>query len=144
MRALFATVVMLAAATAFVTFVSAAGGGFDSGHIAAGVTFSFTFTDPGTFTYTCTIHPAMKGKIVVTSDAGDGTRPVDIQNSAFPDTVTIAKGMTVTWTNKDSFAHTVTSDTQGNAAGTATPGFESPLAFAGLAFVAFLVRVRSR
>lgn len=27
--------------------------------------FSFTFTKPGTFTYLCTIHPRMKGTIVV-------------------------------------------------------------------------------
>ncbi|MGZ3678203.1 MAG: cupredoxin domain-containing protein [Ktedonobacterales bacterium] len=29
-------------------------------------TFSFTFTQPGTYTYHCTIHPYMKGTIVVT------------------------------------------------------------------------------
>ena len=27
---------------------------------------SFTFTTPGTYTYKCTIHPYMKGKIIVT------------------------------------------------------------------------------
>ncbi len=29
-------------------------------------TFSFTFTKPGTYTYHCTVHPYMKGTIVVT------------------------------------------------------------------------------
>ncbi len=32
----------------------------------SGGTFSFTFTKPGTYTYHCTIHPYMKGTIVVT------------------------------------------------------------------------------
>ncbi len=38
---------------------------FNSGLIAPGGTFSFTFKRAGTFTYHCTIHPFMKGKIVV-------------------------------------------------------------------------------
>lgn len=33
---------------------------------SSGGTFSFTFTTPGTYTYHCTIHPYMKGTIVVT------------------------------------------------------------------------------
>jgi plastocyanin len=33
---------------------------------SSGGTFSFTFTQPGTYTYHCTIHPYMKGTIVVT------------------------------------------------------------------------------
>lgn len=32
----------------------------------SGGTFSFTFTQAGTYTYHCTIHPYMKGTIVVT------------------------------------------------------------------------------
>ncbi len=32
----------------------------------SGGTFSFTFTKPGTYTYHCTVHPYMKGTIVVT------------------------------------------------------------------------------
>lgn len=38
---------------------------FSSGSMANGATFSFTFSDKGTFGYTCTIHPQMKGTIVV-------------------------------------------------------------------------------
>jgi len=32
----------------------------------SGGTFDFTFTQPGTYTYHCTVHPYMKGTIVVT------------------------------------------------------------------------------
>ncbi len=41
---------------------------FDSGQLAPGRTFSFTFTKAGTYFYECTIHkamPAMHGEIVV-------------------------------------------------------------------------------
>jgi len=39
------------------------------------------------------------------------TNAVDIQNSAFsPSNITVKKGSTVTWTNKDSLQHTVTPD----------------------------------
>ena len=38
---------------------------FDSGLLARGESFSFTFTKPGTYDYHCTPHPSMKGKIIV-------------------------------------------------------------------------------
>ena len=40
---------------------------FSSDPISSGVSYSFTFTQPGTYTYHCSIHPTMKGTIVVTS-----------------------------------------------------------------------------
>jgi plastocyanin len=40
-------------------------GAFDSGRIDGGASFSYTFTTPGTFEYMCTIHPTMKGTVVV-------------------------------------------------------------------------------
>lgn len=39
---------------------------FDSGELAAGNTFSFTFTQAGTFDYHCAMHPSMIATIVVT------------------------------------------------------------------------------
>lgn len=39
---------------------------FASGEMSQGDTFSFTFTTAGTFTYSCTHHPNMKGTINVT------------------------------------------------------------------------------
>jgi plastocyanin len=42
---------------------------------------------------------------------GPGTNEVWIQSMAFsPSVITIAAGATITWTNKDAVAHTVTSD----------------------------------
>lgn len=38
---------------------------FDSAEIAPGQQFSYTFTKPGTYSYECTIHTAMKGSIHV-------------------------------------------------------------------------------
>jgi plastocyanin len=38
---------------------------WDSGNIPANGTFKFTFTATGTFAYHCTIHPFMKGTIIV-------------------------------------------------------------------------------
>lgn len=40
---------------------------FDSGDMPAGGTYKYTFTQPGTYQYYCTIHPWMKGTIVVTN-----------------------------------------------------------------------------
>ncbi|MEX2458116.1 MAG: cupredoxin family copper-binding protein [Actinomycetota bacterium] len=45
--------------------VTADGGGFDSGVLDAGQSFSWTFETTGTVTYFCAIHPVMKGSITV-------------------------------------------------------------------------------
>ena len=39
---------------------------FDSGFMPTGATFQFSFTTAGTYPYYCTVHPFMKGTIVVT------------------------------------------------------------------------------
>lgn len=41
------------------------GGGFQSSALDKGQSFSFTFDAVGTFDYVCSIHPSMKGKIIV-------------------------------------------------------------------------------
>ena len=48
------------------TVTSSAGMGFDSGTLNQGAIFSRIFNDVGTFSYGCSIHPAMKGTIIVT------------------------------------------------------------------------------
>jgi plastocyanin len=45
--------------------ITADNGEFDSGNIASGATYSFTFAKAGTYPYHCTIHPSMKGTVVV-------------------------------------------------------------------------------
>jgi plastocyanin len=45
--------------------VTAADGKFDSGLIQPGGRWSHTFTQPGTYDFTCTPHPFMKGVVIV-------------------------------------------------------------------------------
>ena len=45
--------------------VVADNGEFASGSLATGATFSFTFSKAGTYPYHCSIHPSMKGTVVV-------------------------------------------------------------------------------
>ena len=40
--------------------------GFESQNLAQGQSYSYTFTKPGTYNYHCSIHPSMKGTVVVT------------------------------------------------------------------------------
>jgi plastocyanin len=52
--------------------VTADDGSFNSGNIAVGATYSRVFSTAGTFSYHCTIHPEMTGKVVVTASSGGG------------------------------------------------------------------------
>jgi plastocyanin len=45
--------------------VTSVDGLFDSGAMSTGSSFTMTFTKAGTFDYTCTIHPEMKGSVLV-------------------------------------------------------------------------------
>ena len=46
--------------------VSDDGTTFDSGPLDGLATFTYTFLEPGTYAYHCSIHPSMKGTVVVT------------------------------------------------------------------------------
>jgi len=51
--------------------VSSKDGLFDSGIIESGASWTFTFSNPGTFDYYCMLHPWMKGRVIVLMpDAG--------------------------------------------------------------------------
>jgi plastocyanin len=45
--------------------VTAQDGAFDSGDLAAGQTFSYTFDTPGSYIYVCSPHPWMVGQVQV-------------------------------------------------------------------------------
>jgi plastocyanin len=47
--------------------VTSSNGTFSSGPLPPGASFSYTFTQPGTYGYTCSYHPWMTGTITVTS-----------------------------------------------------------------------------
>ena len=45
--------------------VTAVAGGFDSGNMPQGMTFSHTFPSAGTYAYRCNIHQYMTGSVIV-------------------------------------------------------------------------------
>jgi amicyanin len=47
------------------TVTSSDGGPLDSGQLGMGDTYSFSFTEPGTYEYYCTYHPSMTGTVIV-------------------------------------------------------------------------------
>lgn len=53
--------------------VTADGGAFDSGNLDEGLSFSFTFTEPGTYTYVCNYHDEMRATIVVEAASAPST-----------------------------------------------------------------------
>jgi amicyanin len=60
------------------------GGAFDSGLLAQGESFSFTFTAAGTYDYLCTPHPTMTGRIVVLAATATAA-PSDPPPGGLPD-----------------------------------------------------------
>ena len=52
---------------------TASDGSFDSGNLARGRSYSKTFRSAGTFSYLCTPHPFMTGKVVVGAGSGSGS-----------------------------------------------------------------------
>ena len=117
-----------------VTFVNlddeahtATGANFDTGIMQPGQLVTITINEPGSYPYSCQIHPVMTGQLEVR--AVEGTVPaspeaatpaatpaagadaeVTIVNFAFePAEIEVAAGTTVTWTNEDQISHTATS-----------------------------------
>ena len=115
---------------------------FDSGNMAVGAAYTYNFTTPGTYPYHCNYHTWMKGTIVVKAGGPSVTTvKVSIPNGASnpagapgyaPDTITLVLGVnnSVTWTNNDAAAHTVTSD---NTTG-GSPAFDSGNLAAGASY----------
>ena len=64
----------------------------DSGNLFSGDTFEVTFEEPGTWEYLCTLHPTMRGSVVVLA-AATSTPPPSISaspSSVVPPSVTTA------------------------------------------------------
>ena len=113
-----------AAHTATVTGV------FDTGMLRAGQSTSFFVSKPGTFPYTCLVHPEMQATLIVTgapsppkgqappSQVGAeppptasvaGAASVDIEDFEFtPPEIEVSRGAKVTWRNRGVAPHTVT------------------------------------
>ena len=99
--------------------VTATDKSFDSQDIKAGGSWTYTFTDPGNYSYYCIYHSAwMKGTIVVTEGSNQTGVQVDIpagtgsdeKQTYQPSRVVVVVGVnsTVTWVNQDGVPHTVT------------------------------------
>jgi plastocyanin len=50
-------------------------GGWDSGRLSPGQTFTLTASRAGSFAYICTVHPSMTGTLVVQAGAGAAAAP---------------------------------------------------------------------
>ena len=95
---------------------------FDSGEVASGARFSFTFSEPGAYRYHCTIHPSIVGeidvrrvtlaglpvaplavgtKVELDGRTADPAQPVTIQRrvegAAFRTVATVQPGANGTW-----------------------------------------------
>jgi len=68
------------------------------------------------------------GTTAPSTPASAGTINIDITSHAFPANTDVAKGTKVTWSNKDSTAHTVTSGTRPNKDGKFDAGQLAPSA----------------
>jgi hypothetical protein len=67
-------------------------GKFDSGNMKSGSEFKFAFSQPGTYSYHCAIHPSMIGVVTVTSDQKDSMQSAAANKSAVQPTVSNATG----------------------------------------------------
>jgi plastocyanin len=69
---------------------------------------SFVFNETGEFKVFCEPHPVMKMTVVVEEGATtSGEVALDIADYAFSESITVAPGTVITWTNQDSAQHNV-------------------------------------
>ncbi len=64
--------------------VTSVDGAFDSGNLDPGVGFSFTFREPGTYTYVCSYHEEMVATITVVADSTDAAAAVPAAATSAP------------------------------------------------------------
>ncbi len=99
------------------------GGFWDSGLLSTGQSFTFVFSDAGSFPYHCTPHPSMQGTITVLALPTFDIQ-VDIGDFFFsPQTIQIDPGQTVRWVNTSTnISHSSTSDDAFWDSGLISPG----------------------
>lgn len=83
--------------------------GAASALLANGETTSFVFNEAGEFSIFCEPHPVMKMTVVVEEGAEQKDEvAIDIADYEFvEETITIAPGTTIVWTNQDQVQHNV-------------------------------------
>lgn len=126
-----------------VTSADDAGATFDSNLIHPGMKYDLDTSKLSAkeYNYMCTVHPFMRGQIIITAQAKPVTANVTISTGAStksagqkyfdPAEISVKSGTTVVWTNDDSASHTVTSgDPTAGPSGT----FDSGLIQAGKTF----------
>jgi plastocyanin len=64
--------------------VTSTEGLFDSGRLESGESFSYTFDEPGTFDYYCTIHPIMQGTVIVTETEQPPAEQISAEQPSVP------------------------------------------------------------
>ena len=109
--------------------VTADDGSFDSGNIAVGANWTYTFTTPGTFHYHCSYHNWMHGTVIVeanstgTSAVSSGTNSTSTNSSA----TTTGTGTSVTTTAAGSYSGTSTAAAGAGTlpVSTSSPGSEA-------------------
>lgn len=77
--------------------------------LSQGQSTSFVFNQPGEFSIFCEPHPIMKMTVIVEEGAEQsGEMELDIADYEFSEeTMVVAPGTTITWTNQDSAQHNV-------------------------------------
>jgi plastocyanin len=98
---------------------------WNSPDLGPGATFSFTFTQAGTFSFHCRFHPSMTGTITVTGGGGGGGGPTT--TSPPPSSTTT----TPTATTSPTTSSTSTTTTAPTSTGTSTTGTTAPTTTSG-------------
>jgi plastocyanin len=96
--------------------VTASDASFDSDMLATGARYERTFTAPGTYSYKCTYHPGMEGKVIVAATAAPAAAKASTPRIATP-----AAG-----TSSSSAAPATPAHDTGNAAPAATSKSAGP------------------
>jgi len=69
---------------------------------------SFVINEAGDFNVYCEPHPVMKMTVIVEEGATtSGEVALNIADYAFSESITVAPGTVITWTNQDSAQHNV-------------------------------------